>query len=218
MNRQVYRVQGVLFEGGPLFSSRTYNGLAYGGTELAKRRERRRGKLTQSQENKVMNRDWRSLTPRRWPLAAGMALVGPAFSGLYGVGSRLLSPFPLLTTIPAFFVWPLAPLIPTALFFLWCPKLFRGQERVPNRSLILPGILTALTGIYFIDSWNIGMKYPGAALTYGFVAANTIWIILLWFVFIWARNKSSFHTNLLAHFLLFMWLGWQAFPYIGELP
>lgn len=156
-------------------------------------------------------------------LAAGMALIVPAYCGLMLSGvPTLISPFPSLTIIPAFFLasarlHPLAVLIPTALFFLWCPKLFQGQERPPNRSLIFLGILTALTGIFFIDNWSYGVQYQGAVFTYGICAANTAWIILLWSVFIWARNKSSFHANLLAHFLLFAWLGWYAFPYLGEL-
>jgi len=152
-----------------------------------------------------------------WTLAAGLALIGPAFWGVFGAG-WLLCPFPFLTTIPAFFVGPLSLLLPSAFFFLWCPRLFRGQERVPIRSLILLGVLTVLTGVYFMGSWSYGMRWQGAAITHGRLAANIVWIILLWFVFLWARNKGSFRANLLAHFLLFAWLGWQAFPYMGEFP
>ncbi len=135
----------------------------------------------------------------------------------------LLCPFPFVTIVPAFMLasvqlHPLAALVPAALFFLWCPGLFRGQTKVPNRSVVFFGILTVLTGIFFIGSWSYGLQYQGAAFTYGTCAANIAWIILLWSVFIWARGKQTFHANLLVHFLLFAWLGWYAFPYLGELP
>jgi hypothetical protein len=42
--------------------------------------------------------------------------------------------------------------------------------------------------------------------------------MILWSVFIWAKRQPSFGRNLLAHWLLFVWLGWYAFPYLGELP
>lgn len=157
-------------------------------------------------------------------LVAGVALIAPAYCGLMSSGvPTLLSPFPLATVLPAFILaqaqlYPLAVLVPTALFFLWCPKLFQGQDKVPNRSIVLLGILTVLTGIFFIASWSDGMRYQNAAFTYGTCAANIGWIILLWSVFIWARGKGYFQANLLTHFLLFAWIGWSAFPYLGELP
>ena len=200
-----------------MFSSRIYNELRYYGTELIAKLRGVGRELMQSRADVV--RIWKSLTPRQWTLGAGLALIGPAFWGFFGGefgGPWFLRPFPALTEIPAFFVGPLSILLPSALFFLWCPRLFRGQERIPNRSLVLLGILTVLTGISFIEGWNYGMQYQGAALTYSTLAANIVWIILLWFVFLWARHKRSFRTNLLAHFLLFMWLGWQAFPHMGE--
>jgi len=157
-------------------------------------------------------------------LIAGLALIGPAYCGLMLSGvPTLICPFPFMTIIPAFILSSmrlqlLAIFIPTVLFFLWSPRLFQGQNRVPNRSLILLGVLTALTTVFFIGSRQYGLKYQGPAFTYATCAINIAWIILLWPVFIWARSKKSFHANLLAHILMFVWIGWYAFPYLGELP
>jgi hypothetical protein len=155
--------------------------------------------------------------------AAGLALIAPAYCGLMLSGvPTLLCPFPFVTIVPVILaavqLHPLAVLFPTTIFFLWCPKLFQGQEKIPTRSFIFLGVLTVLTAIWFISSWSYGLQYQGPAFTYGTCAVNIGWIILLWSVFTWARGNGRFHANLLAHFLLFAWLGWYAFPYLGELP
>ncbi|HKR96884.1 MAG TPA: hypothetical protein VJW55_16020 [Candidatus Angelobacter sp.] len=161
--------------------------------------------------------------------ATGIALLAPAYCGLLLYGTpRLLCPFPTITILPAFIllsagleglaVEVLAILVPTILFFLWNPELFRGQTKFPIRSLVLLAILTVLTPIYFVGSWSLGLHYQGPKFTYGTCAANIAWLLALWAIFILARSKASFSVNLLAHFLLFTWLAWYAFPYLGELP
>jgi len=62
------------------------------------------------------------------------------------------------------------------------------------------------------------LKYQGKRFTYGICALNAGWLVLLWTVFMWRGNKPSFMNNLILHWLLFTWLGWYAFPYLGELP
>jgi hypothetical protein len=158
-----------------------------------------------------------------WTLAAGFGLILPAYLGLFISGGRLICPFPLVTIIPfsrlssAQLSW-LAVLVPTFLFFAWSPRLFRGQDKIPKRSIVLLGVLTVLSGVYFVDSWTYGMHYQGAHFTYGLCLANVGWLLLLWVAFVRGLRKSSFVNNLLAHWLLFAWLGWYAFPYLGELP
>jgi hypothetical protein len=157
-------------------------------------------------------------------IAADIALVVPAYCGLMLSGIPvLLRPFPLITSLPAFILssaglYGLAILIPSLLFSLWSPQLFRGEARFPKRSLILLAVLTVFTTVYFVRTWHDGLEYQGARFTYGICAANAGWLLLLWAIFISARARPSFNANLLAHFLLFAWLGWYAFPYLGELP
>lgn len=159
-----------------------------------------------------------------WIIAALAGLVGSAYCGLFLTGTPTgFCPFPLLTLFPAFLlaginaVW-FAAFIPPALFIAWNHSLFAGQHNIPRRSLVLLGILTSLTVYYFVESWSFGLRYQGVEFTHGICAANLAWLMLLWMVFVRGWRKPSFFSNLLAHWLLFVWLGWYAFPYLGELP
>ncbi len=157
-------------------------------------------------------------------LAAGCALMVPAYLGLFISGvPTLVCPFPTVTSLPAVLLSAarligLAVVVPTLLFFVWNPGLSRGQTVLPKRSVVLLGVLTVLSGVYLVGSWTYGMHYQGAQFTYGVCIANVAWLLLLWVVFVRGWRKGSFVNNLLAHWLLFAWLGWYAFPYLGELP
>lgn len=156
------------------------------------------------------------MTNKNKTKAAGFALAALACCGW------MLGPYPLVVIIPLFILakvhlFLLAPFLPTALFFVWNPGLLKGQTSVPIRSVILLAVLTALTTVYFVSSWSYGLQFQGAKYTYGICAANIVWLLVLWAIFIVVRRKASFNLNLLAHFLLFAWLGWFAFPWLGEL-
>lgn len=159
-----------------------------------------------------------------WTIAAGLALLLPAYCGLMlSHVPTLLCPFPLITVMPAFLlssarvVWPAA-LVPSLLFFSWNPALPRGQAKVPARSLALLTILTALSVLWFMGNWKFGLEYQGPQFTRGVCAANVGWLFVLWVAIVFAYRRPSFFNNLLAHWLLFVWLSWYAFPYLGELP
>lgn len=155
-------------------------------------------------------------------LAAGIGLIAPASLGLLLAGvPTILCPFPFLTIMPAFLlgrVYALAVLVPTLLFFAWNPGLFRGQALLPKRSIVFLGVLTAFSGVYFVGSWRYGMQYQGSHFTYVVCFINIACLLLLWGAFIWRLGRSSFAANLLLHWMLFAWLAWYAFPYMGELP
>ena len=164
------------------------------------------------------------MKPSLWTSLAAASLILPACLGLLLSGApTLLSPFPGLTVSVGFFfgdqggTW-IALLLPALLFIAWNPALFRGEAQLPTRSLVLLTILTALTDLYFVESWRLGLEFQGPVFTYGTCVENVIALGLLWIIFIWARRQPSFRRNLLAHWLLFVWLGWYAFPYLGEMP
>jgi len=73
--------------------------------------------------------------------------------------------------------------------------------------------------IYFIDSWADGVQFESKRYTQTIAIANIIWITFLTFLFAFSRiRKPSFIFNLTLHWLMFAWLAWYAFPYLGELP
>jgi hypothetical protein len=158
-------------------------------------------------------------------LFIGLSLLIPASVGLLSAGvPTLFCPFPILTAIPALLLssgplFRVAVIIPTLLFFAWNPGLFRGAAKVPMRSYALLAVTTMLSVIWFVGDWKYGLQYHGAQYTYGICVANIAWLVLLGAMFgrNWKR-ESSFKSNLLLHWILFAWLGWYAFPYLGELP
>ena len=158
-------------------------------------------------------------------LTAGMTLLIPASLGLFLTGvPTTLCPLPLLTTIPAFLLstWRLHYLatgLPVLLFFVWRPGFFHGESMVPKRSYVLLAILTVLSFVYFISGWRLGLQYQGVEYTRTVLIVNLGWVAALVFAFVrTCRNGASFRTSLFVHWMLFAWLAWYAFPYLGELP
>jgi hypothetical protein len=182
-----------------------------------------------------------SETPKRkraLAITLGLSLVIPAWVGLFSAGvPTLYCPMPTMTVVPAFLLADrletsgLAPLelqtavvlipilIPTILFFLWNPGLtFRQQSKIPKRTVGLAGLLSILTILDFVLEWKYGLQYQGTHYTIAVDTTNLLWLAVLWCLVIVAWRRQSFWANLLCHWVLFAWLGWYAFPYLGELP
>ena len=158
-------------------------------------------------------------------LAAGLALLIPAFLGLLLSGwPTILSPLPAMTLLPAlvlsdFHCSNVAVAIPMLCFFAWQPGLFRGATAVPMRSYILLAFAILLSALYFIFSWKWGLQYEGSHYTRSVLVVNIALTCVLSFLFFKARrSRPTFKFNLFAHWMLFAWLAWYAFPTLGELP
>lgn len=158
-------------------------------------------------------------------IASGFGLVVPAWIGTFSSGTpTLYSPFPTLTILPALLLskWHLeymACLTPTTFFFLWNPGLvFKSTPKLPRRTIALLAVLSALGVIDCLFEWNYGIQYHGRRHTLIIYAVEAFWLASLWWIVVWFRRKPSFAGNLIAHWLVFAWLGWYAFPYLGELP
>jgi hypothetical protein len=158
-------------------------------------------------------------------LMAGFGLLIPASIGLLSSGGpTMLGPFPALTVLPAFLLvdwhlWKASVILPTLLFFAWCPGLFRGQVETPKRSYGLFAVATVLSVVYFVASWKWGLQYQGIRYTHIVCIVNIGWAAFLGLIFARSWNRPpSFRFNLFLHWMLFAWLAWYAFPYLGELP
>ncbi len=109
--------------------------------------------------------------------------------------------------------------VPVIFFLLWNPNLLRGQVEIPKRTYFLFAGTVLLTIVWFMGGWKFGLQYQGTRFTYLVCAINALWILFLAAFLIRARKRNpSFPKNLALHWLLFAWLSWYAFPYLGELP
>ena len=165
------------------------------------------------------------MRPGIMTFCAGLTLLVPASIGLLLRGVPTVTcPFPLLTVIPLLLLarWHLekfAVLVPTLLFFSWNIRLFRVRGTVPRRSYWLLVTTAILSIVWFALGWQSGIHYHGARYVYVVFAVNVSWLLLLFALFArGVRRLVSFKADLLFHWILFAWLAWYAFPYLGELP
>ena len=151
-------------------------------------------------------------------LMAGICLAIPAMIGLSAGEPRPLSPMPMLVVIPAFLFRVGGVLLPIAFFFAWNPRLFHGQETMPKRTYWLLGITILLNLAWFAVGWKDGVQFEGIRFMRIVGTVNAVWAALLLALFSAFKKGGSFHKNLFLHWMLFVWLVWYAFPYLGELP
>jgi hypothetical protein len=159
-------------------------------------------------------------------LLAALGLAVTAYVGLFVSGvPTIFSPFPVLTVIPALMLFPGPPLdyvvvvIPCLLFLLWNPQLMRQEGKIPRRTYILFVLLTLLSILYFAVSWHWGLQFQGPQFTAVICSINVAWIGFLAIAFLrCSKNTPAFATSLFIQWMLFAWLSWCAFPWLGELP
>jgi len=156
---------------------------------------------------------------------AGLCLLIPAWLGLLSAGvPTLYCPFPILTILPAFWLYnsglfQLAILTPPVAFFLWTPDLlWKRRTGIPARTIVLLALLTILAVVDGKFEWSYGLRYQGAHHTIAIYVINAVWLGILWWAVVRFVRGPSFIGNVLLHWLPFAWLGWYAFPYLGELP
>ena len=83
---------------------------------------------------------------------------------------------------------------------------------------MLLGLLTGLTVVDCILEWKYGVEYRGTRHTILVYVINAVWLTSLWYTVVHSLRQQTFKSNLFSHWLLFAWLAWYAFPYLGELP
>ncbi len=152
-------------------------------------------------------------------------MVAFASIGLLSAGvPTIYCPMPTLTVLPALVLsqWRLhatAVLVPLVLFVVWSPGLLiNRQSSFPKRTVGLIAALSVLTVVDFLLEWKRGVQFHGFEHTIAVCFINALWLGLLWWVTLRAVRRPSFEAILLTHWLLFIWLSWYAFPYLGELP
>ena len=155
-------------------------------------------------------------------IIGGLALIIPAAIGLLSTGvPTVFGPFPAMTAVPALLLSSriVGVVVPSLGFFAWNPGLLRGENRLPKRSFGLLAVATILSVIWFVVGWTNGLHYQGVGYVHRVCGATVAWIAFLGTLFtLYWKRESSFRLNLALHWLLFAWLAWYAFPYLGELP
>lgn len=154
-------------------------------------------------------------------LAVTLGVIAARSIGLWGDGAPTpASTYPLFLLIPALLGVPrlLLVLAYAGCFALWSKQLFRGEARIPRRSVALL-VLSFLASTYlFITSWKDGITYQGARYVHAVFALNLVALLLLIILLEWNRRSPTLNRSALFHFALFGWLCTYATPYFGDPP
>jgi hypothetical protein len=94
----------------------------------------------------------------------------------------------------------------------------RREREIPKRTYALFSMLAVLSILYFAASWKWGLQYQGPQFTAVICSINVAWIGFLSLAFRRCSiNTPRFASSLFIQWMLFAWLSWCAFPWLGEL-
>ena len=103
------------------------------------------------------------------------------------------------------------------LFVAWSFQLLRGKSRVPVRSAVLLALLALASVWHLVATWHAGVENQGYLHTALMGAVNAFAAIGLALLLRSAVTVPSFARSLAFHGLMFAWVAWCAFPWLGEL-
>jgi hypothetical protein len=157
--------------------------------------------------------------------------VWPPFLSIRDNVPSSSSPFALVSTVPALWVfelnervWPsfvlftLACLPVVAAFLASSAHLFRDKREIPNRSMVALHVLALLSLAWFWQGWSYGIRYQGMSHTLYVAIWNAIFVVAAVILLLLNKRTPRFGVNLAFHGVVFSWLAWCAFPWLGELP
>jgi len=140
---------------------------------------------------------------------------------------KLYSPYSFTVVLPAFFIYsldlpawlfPVASVVPIILLYLvWVLVLVRPPYRIAKIAKGLAVLLVLLSITFNLVAFKNGVKYQGELHTYVMYAYNIMFILMLAIVTWLNSSKSTLINSTCFAVILFSWLGWVAFPWLGEL-
>ncbi|HEV59191.1 MAG TPA: hypothetical protein ENN87_17110 [Phycisphaerales bacterium] len=132
-----------------------------------------------------------------------MAVFAPVAIGLNNFGLSL----------------PVAVMLGTALvpvaFLLWSGSLWRGEAAIPRRSSNLAIVIFALSVLWLMWVGQGGVQVQGLFHVIMVQGYNVFIASLLLLLYRINRAGPGLRTSLAYHWLLFAWVGWCAFPWLG---
>jgi hypothetical protein len=140
---------------------------------------------------------------------------------------KIYSLYSFTVVIPVFMLYALAlpdPLLllfaslPNALLFLLSTRSTAHENFKISR--LFTGIsasLVSLSIMFLFVAYDYGVKYQGLNHILFMYLFNGIFICSLIAAYIANNRKPSINNALVFRVLLFCWLGWCAFPWLGEL-
>lgn len=140
---------------------------------------------------------------------------------------KLYSPYSFSVVIPVLFISELGlsriamyilAAMPTVTLYLIGSFFFINKSlKISKPTIVVSLILITLSIVFNIYGYEYGIKYQGWLHTIVMYAYNISFLIALSFVYKSNKTNPKLNNCLGFNVLLFSWLGWSAFPWLGEL-
>lgn len=173
--------------------------------------------------------------PDRSKLLWCAAVLAAGFLSVFSGFPKFWAPFSLATVIPAFLIgstpinsgnlpfrYVILSIIaacPVTLFFwLWVRPISEQAKNIPFRSSILFFAVLLLSISYFSVNWNYWVRYQALLHALLMLLFNAVFAAMAFVLWLQNRFSSQASHVMTFHGVLFLWLAWCAFPYLGELP
>ena len=132
-----------------------------------------------------------------------MAVFAPVAIGLNNFGLTL----PIAVVIGTV-------LVPVA-FLLWSSNLWKGEKDIPRRSRNLAFAIFGLSVVWFMFVGQAGVQAQGLFHVIMVQGYNVMIASLLLLLYRLNRAEPKFGVSYTYHWLMFAWIGWCAFPWLG---
>lgn len=161
-------------------------------------------------------------------LAVAGGLIAAVAYYSVALAPGVLTPAPFTFLAPAFLLEPVlsiggdgipwVPVLAAASFWLSAVPLLARPAKRPVFSYALYALTVPLSALFFLFAWHDGVNFQGTLYT-AIVAAENAALVATLAVIAWASIRRPTAIKAWSfHFLLFFWLSWVAFPWLGEMP
>jgi len=140
---------------------------------------------------------------------------------------KIYSPYSFPVVIPllilsdllnsSFIAIVVSTLIVPILFMLSIKYFLQDSYRITNVFKIVVFVIMLISTIFLLTGWRYGIQYQGYRHTIAMYIFNAMFITILFILNRINKIKSSYISNFLFQWIFFSWLGWSAFPWLGEL-
>ena len=169
---------------------------------------------------------------RNYILLGGLIILIVGTLSIFTSRPTVISPYSFPVIIPAFFISASrldAPefflkclyALPFAIFYMiWVSQNLTHNYKLSGATKVLTFISLFLSILWYFYGYEYGVKYKGLLQVNVLVAINICFLITLVYFFKTINNgnmSGNLHFHV-YHIVLFSWLAWAAFPWLGELP
>ncbi len=106
----------------------------------------------------------------------------------------------------------------TVFYFVWTLAFIKQPYVICKPTKYLALVLVALSVVFLIANYEEGVIFRGPLYPFVICCLSAILVGCMVILYSHNKRKPSMNTSLGFSVLLFSWLGWIAFPWIGELP